>query len=55
MAFQYFIYCFGLSAFLPSDHAQLLLGLLAFSTQIDLDEFLDPEAANLYIYFLHLF
>lgn len=42
-------------AFPPSDHAQLLLGLLAFPTEIDLEGFLDPEAAHLYIYFLHLF
>lgn len=55
MASQYFIDCFGLIAFLPSAHAQLLLGLLAFPAQIDSDEFLDREAAQLSIYFLHLF
>lgn len=55
MAFQRFIYCFGPIAFPPSDHAQLLVGLLAFHAEIDLDGFLDPEAAHLHIYFLHLF
>lgn len=46
---------FGPIAFPPSDHARLLLGWLAFPTETDLEGFLDPEAAHLDVYFLHLF
>lgn len=46
---------FGPIAFPPSDHAWLLLGWLAFPTETDLEGFLDPEAAHLDVYFLHLF
>lgn len=65
MASQYFIYCFSLIAFLPSNCAQPSLALLAYLTQIDFVEFsgtgggpfifLFPDVLSIFIFAFQAF